>query len=158
MEAPHEPIVLGPGEGRTFPFGRRIMITKVDEGDTEDVAIFETKPEPGVPTALPHRHWEAIEAFYVLDGEMEFLVGERIVCGPVGTFILIPCGVVHGFRNPGPSPAKMLVMVWSARGLRLVKELGALLAAGGPPDPEQIRAIFAASHSEEVHDGSKQWR
>ena len=37
MEAPHEPIILGPGEGRTFPFGRRIMITKVDE---EEVTII----------------------------------------------------------------------------------------------------------------------
>ncbi len=49
-------------------------------------------------------------------------------------------------------------MVWPARGLRLVKELGPLLAAGGPLDSEQIRAIFAASHSEEVHDGLEQWR
>ena len=56
METPNEPIVLGPGEGRTFPFGRRTMISKVDEEDTEDVAIFETMPEPGVPAAQPHRH------------------------------------------------------------------------------------------------------
>ena len=68
METPNEPIVLGPGEGRTFPFGRRTMISKVDEEDTEDVAIFETMPEPGVPAAQPHRHWEAVEAFYVLGG------------------------------------------------------------------------------------------
>ena len=40
------------------------MISKVDEEDTEDVAIFETMPEPGVPVAQPHHHWEAVEAFY----------------------------------------------------------------------------------------------
>jgi mannose-6-phosphate isomerase-like protein (cupin superfamily) len=158
METPHEPIVLGPGEGRGFPFGRRTTITKVDEEDTQDVAIFESMPEPGVPAALPHRHWEADEAFYVLEGQVEFLVEERLVRGTSGTFVFIPRGVVHGFRNPGPGPAKMLVLIWPARGLRPVKELGALLAAGGPPDPEQIRAIFAVSHSEEVHDDSEQWR
>ena len=158
MEIPHEPMVLLPGEGRTFPFGRRTMIRKVDEEDAQDVAIFETMPEPGVPTALLHRHWEAVEAFYVLDGEMEFLVEERVVRGLSGTFVLIPRGVVHGFRNPRAGPAKMLVMIWLARGLRLVKELGARLSAGGPPDSEQIRAIFAANHSEEVSDGLEQWR
>jgi quercetin dioxygenase-like cupin family protein len=90
------------------------MITKGDEEDAQDVAIFETMPEPGVPAALPHRHWEAVEAFYVLDGQMEFLVEECIVRGPSGTFVLIPRGVVRGFRNPGPGPAKMLVMMWPA--------------------------------------------
>ena len=134
------------------------MITKADEEDTQDVAIFETMPEPGVPAALPHRHWEAVEAFYVLDGQMEFLVEERIVRGTSGTFVLIPRGVAHGFRNPGPGPAKMLVLVWPAHGLRIVKDLGALLVAGGPPDPEQIQAIFAANQSEEVHGGLEQWR
>jgi quercetin dioxygenase-like cupin family protein len=158
MQTAHEPMVLGPGEGRTFPFGRRTMITKVDEENTQDVAIFETMPEPGVLAAQPHRHWEAVEAFYVLDGEMEFLVEERLVRGPVGTFVFIPRGVVHGFRNPGPGPAKMLVLIWPAQGLRIVKDMGALLAAGGPPDPEQVRAIFAANQSEEVHDTPEQWR
>jgi len=52
----------------------------------------------------------------------------------------------------------MLVLVWPAHGLRIVKDLGALLVAGGPPDPEQIRVIFAANQSEEVHDGLEQWR
>jgi quercetin dioxygenase-like cupin family protein len=95
METPHEPIVLGPGEGRSFPFGRRTMITKVDEEDTQDVAIFESMPEPGVPAVLPHRHWEAVEAFYVLEGQIEFLVEERLVRGTSGTFVFIPRGVVH---------------------------------------------------------------
>ena len=102
METANEAIILGPGEGRSLPFGQRSMTIKVDEQDTPDVAIFETMPEPGVLTAPPHRHWDAVEGFYVLSGEMEFFVGERIVPGPVGTFVLIPRGVVHGFRNPGP--------------------------------------------------------
>src|SRR2546423_14738393 len=95
METPNKPIVLGPGEGRTFPFGRRTMITKVDEEDTQDVAIFETMPEPGVPAAQPHRHLEAVEAFYVLDGEMEFLLEERTVRGPGCTLVFITCGACH---------------------------------------------------------------
>ena len=78
METAHKPMVLGSREGRTFPFGRRSMITKVVEEGAQDMAIFETMPEQGVPTALPHRHCEAVEAFYVLDGEIEFLVEERI--------------------------------------------------------------------------------
>src|SRR2546430_16037116 len=109
METPNEPIVLGPGEGRSFPFGRRTMISKVDEEDTEDVAIFETMPEPGMPAAQPHRHWEAVEAYYVLDGYLACLVEARIVRCPDGNFVFITPGRDHGFRNLGPFSANVLV-------------------------------------------------
>jgi quercetin dioxygenase-like cupin family protein len=48
----------------------------------------------------PHTHSGEDETFYLLEGEIEFLLGEaRITAGP-GDFVNVPRGTVHCFRNP----------------------------------------------------------
>jgi mannose-6-phosphate isomerase-like protein (cupin superfamily) len=39
---------------------------------------------------------------------MTFTFGERDVAAPPGTFVLVPPGVEHGFRNDGDTPVRML--------------------------------------------------
>lgn len=56
----------------------------------------------------PHTHADHVDAFYVLEGQVEFRVGdEPQVAGP-GTFVAAPPGSVHGFRNAGPEPIRLL--------------------------------------------------
>lgn len=56
----------------------------------------------------PHTHADHLDAFYVLEGQVEFRVGdEPQVAGP-GTFVAAPPGSVHGFRNAGPEPIRLL--------------------------------------------------
>ncbi len=147
MQLPSEPIVLGPGEGRVFPFGPREMIVKADE-TTSDFALFESELEPGVPPAAPHRHRDLLESFYILRGQYDFRLGERTERLVAGSFVMVPPGVVHGFGNPGPGSAKMLGIVSAARGLRLVEEFGALLARGRARNLDEARAVFAKYDSE----------
>ena len=45
---------------------------------------------------------------YILDGEMTFTFGATSVPAPPGTFVLVPPGVEHGFRNDGAQPVRML--------------------------------------------------
>jgi mannose-6-phosphate isomerase-like protein (cupin superfamily) len=55
-----------------------------------------------------HVHDAEDDAFYILDGEMTFTHGgEETLAGP-GTFVLVPPGVQHGFRNDGDMPVRML--------------------------------------------------
>jgi quercetin dioxygenase-like cupin family protein len=56
----------------------------------------------------PHAHEDHVDSFYVLEGEVEFLLGEQTVRGGPGTYVAVPQGVVHGLRNPGPGPIRML--------------------------------------------------
>jgi mannose-6-phosphate isomerase-like protein (cupin superfamily) len=56
----------------------------------------------------PHTHAEEDDAFYILDGEMNFIFGEREENAGPGTFVLVPPGVEHGFRNSGDTPVRML--------------------------------------------------
>ena len=55
-----------------------------------------------------HVHDNEDDAFYILEGEMTFLFGDRSVAAPPGTFVLVPPGVEHGFRNDGDGPVRML--------------------------------------------------
>jgi mannose-6-phosphate isomerase-like protein (cupin superfamily) len=55
-----------------------------------------------------HVHADEDDAFYILEGEMTFVFGEQRIPAPPGTFVLVPPGVEHGFRNDDARPVRML--------------------------------------------------
>jgi len=55
-----------------------------------------------------HVHGDEDDAFYILEGELTFTFGEEEAAAPPGTFVLVPPGVEHGFRNAGDVPVRML--------------------------------------------------
>lgn len=56
-----------------------------------------------VPPGQGHR-----AAFYIVEGQMTFTVEEEEIAAPPGTFVLVPPGVEHAFRNDGEDPVRML--------------------------------------------------
>jgi quercetin dioxygenase-like cupin family protein len=56
----------------------------------------------------PHTHPDHADAFYVLEGEVEFRVGDEPRLARPGTFVVAPPETVHGFRPSGPEPARFL--------------------------------------------------
>ena len=46
----------------------------------------------------PHKHTWSDETFHILHGELTFLVGDKIMTGRTGDFILIPRNTRHAFR------------------------------------------------------------
>jgi quercetin dioxygenase-like cupin family protein len=98
-------IFLGPGEGESVPGPHRTVIAKAERAEFE-IAEFDCSPEFGpVP---PHVHDDHTDCFYVLDGEVEFTIGDETVRGGPGTFFAAPPGVRHGFAIPGPGRARFL--------------------------------------------------
>jgi mannose-6-phosphate isomerase-like protein (cupin superfamily) len=55
-----------------------------------------------------HVHADEDDAFYILEGELTFLLDEGDVAAPEGTFVLVPPGVNHTFRNPLDTPTRVL--------------------------------------------------
>ena len=98
-------------------------------------------PGAGVPM---HAH-AAHEAFHVLEGQAEFerlgSNGSEWLQANPGDLFHIPGDTMHGFRNPGSLPARMLVL-FGADLAPFFEEAGVLvdLAAppAGPPTAEQI--------------------
>jgi quercetin dioxygenase-like cupin family protein len=55
-----------------------------------------------------HSHQEEDDAFYILEGELTFILGDDQVTAGPGTFILVPPGFEHGFRNDSGEMVRML--------------------------------------------------
>ncbi len=76
-------------------------VFKADGPETEgryNVSEWWLEPHTHGPGA--HAHDED-DAFYVIDGTLDFLVGDTWTAAPKGTFVLVPGGVTHDFRNSG---------------------------------------------------------
>jgi quercetin dioxygenase-like cupin family protein len=84
-------------------------------------------PPGGGPVA--HVHNTDSEAFYVLDGELEFLDGDHTYTAHSGDFVFVPPGIRHRFKNNGLHTAKMLFL-FSPGGLEESFVLG-----GDEPEP-----------------------
>ena len=56
-----------------------------------------------------HRHNGIEETFYILEGSLEFILGDQILALREGDFIRVPAGTKHGYENVSGSPVKMLV-------------------------------------------------
>ena len=103
------PVILGPGEGRTYAMGGRI--SAVFKADAEEsggaYAISEWWLEPHTRGPGPHSHPDD-DVFYVLAGTISVLVGSEWVQADAGSFVLIPGGMTHDFQNRGSERAGML--------------------------------------------------
>jgi mannose-6-phosphate isomerase-like protein (cupin superfamily) len=125
---PGDAVVLGPGEGRPFWTGLSRGAVKVESGSA-DFSAFESSPPPGLPGPAPHVHRSYDEAWFIIEGVVEFLLdGKRERLG-AGGFVFVPRGVVHSFANPGPAEARMLV-IGSRPTQVMVEEVGRLSEAG----------------------------
>jgi len=86
------------------------------------------------------RHEETI---YGLEGAITFTVEGRAVDIAPGQTLFIPRGAVHGFNNLTTSIAKALAVITPARlSPDFFREMAAIINAGGPPDPEKMKAVM----------------
>lgn len=124
--------ISGPGIGNRLRAGGNDITVKAHPDDgAVDLSMFESMVPPG-GRVLPHLHHEFEEAFYVLDGQLTFLVGEAWTVAEAGTAVHITRETVHAFRNDSGLPAKVLVIHTPARAIRMIEEMAALPADAGP--------------------------
>lgn len=71
--------------------------------------LVEGQLPPGFESPY-HVHTNEDEAFYVVEGEMAFIVdGKWMVAGP-GTYAFGPRNLPHGFKVVGETPARLLLL------------------------------------------------
>jgi quercetin dioxygenase-like cupin family protein len=77
------------------------------KGGVPELSALEIAFDPSF-VVDPHEHDDHVDAFCVLDGEVEFTVGEEAVRAGADTFVAAPPDSRHGFANPGTGRARVL--------------------------------------------------
>ena len=106
-----DPLVVAAGEGLTIqgPAGGPLTFKARAEQTDGALTVFENVIAPGDgPPA--HIHEAQDESWYVLEGTLRFRLGEERADARAGSFVFVPRGTVHCFKNVGDGPARILVI------------------------------------------------
>jgi mannose-6-phosphate isomerase-like protein (cupin superfamily) len=98
-----KPIVVPPGEGHVV--GNVEFLARTADTPRFNLSIIEIEAGRVLES---HVHDGEDDAFLIMEGEMTFVFGDEEAAAPPGTFVLVPPGVEHGFRNDGDVPVRML--------------------------------------------------
>ncbi len=139
-------VYLPAGQGPALQVLSQIIVFKM-KAEASSYTLLESidQPHSGPP---PHVHHTQDEAFYILEGQYEFLCGEENITAGPGSFVHIPKNTVHTLQNIGDSPARALVLLTPPGPLeRFFEEVGDPVtgsttptAPTAPPDIDKLMA------------------
>lgn len=143
-------ITAGPREGRSvWLLGGRytFKVTGKQTGGSYGTVEAECFPGDGAP---PHVHHREDESFFVIEGDMSFVCGDKTFLAKPGAFLHIPKGMVHAFRNDTHTVARMLVTYSPAGFEQFFDRIGRPAEPGAPrpevdPEEELLRVMAAAA-------------
>jgi quercetin dioxygenase-like cupin family protein len=86
------------------------------------IAVFEEVVPPGGGTPL-HIHRTSDEVIYVVSGEFTFRLGEESKQVSGGSWVFIPLGSVHGWRNTGRQDGRVFFIFTPGAGAKAFEEM-----------------------------------
>ena len=147
MSTPAQVIQLGNGEGPAFSAVGdvyRLLATGEQTGGAYVLSEARVLPGGGPP---PHIHHREDEAFFVLEGEITFILGDQKVVANPGAFIQGPRGIPHAFKNESNAPARMLIFVTPPGFDKFLTEMAQPVPSWESPPvpvtPEDIQKLLA---------------
>ncbi len=121
--------VVRPGEGLALNLRGADMRIKAGADTGGATFSFIESRDPSGFAAAPHVHHEAVEAFYVLEGQYVFRSADAEAQLGTGGFILVPKGVRHSYRLA--TEGGRILIVYAPAGIeRFWQELGKLVEEG----------------------------
>jgi len=126
-----------PGTGRATWAMQSLFEHLLEPGESADLGVALVTQPPGVATPL-HRHDREAEAFYVLEGRLDYQAGDDLFELYAGCFIHLPAQVPHAFRIRGDSPARFLALTAPAGLLHLYDEVGIPATEHRLPGPDGL--------------------
>ena len=103
--------------------GDRVNIL-VDGNDTAQAyAVFEATIPPGAGPP-PHVHSREDETFFVLEGEITFHLGDKVIVLKKGEFLFAPRGIPHHFKNTAGTHTVLLETASPAGMDRFIEAVG----------------------------------
>ncbi|NES15798.1 MULTISPECIES: cupin domain-containing protein [Micromonospora] len=154
---PQSPVLVTAAEAEVLQDGPTSLITLLADADRTGGALTVNRSHlrVGSPGAPPHHHTRATESFFVLDGVLQVLAGERILTLHRGDLLVVPPRLPHAFA-PAPG-AEADILVTFTPGLarfdyyRLLERV-----YRGQADPAEI-AASSVEFDNHYHD-SPVWR
>ena len=147
-------VVHAPGEGTAIWHIDTLMTFKALSEDTGGrLAVWEQLlPRRSSPPL--HVHSEEDEAWFVLEGELTFQVGDRTCSAATGSFVWAPRGLPHTFRVDSPT-ARVLALAVPGRFDRFVRATGRPAEEPTlPPPPEGPPDMAALGGEAAWHGGA----
>lgn len=134
--------VFGPGEGERHEARGSVMRFKATAHTTSGrLSLMERTLPAGGRMPPPHLHVGIGESYFVLEGEVTFVLnGSEQTYGPE-SFVLVPAGTGHTFGNVSAEPSRLLVLHSPALDAYFV-ELEALWGGAEAPSVDQERALM----------------
>jgi quercetin dioxygenase-like cupin family protein len=137
---------LPDGEGKMLWVVDELMTFKASGEDTGGAyAITDSVVPPGGGPP-PHIHHREDEAFWVLEGELEVMVGESTFRAGAGSFVHLPKDIPHAYENVGTGPARFLTLMVPAGVEKFVEGVGKPGSDVSSPPPfeeEDIEKLLA---------------
>lgn len=135
--------VFSRGEGERHEARGSVMLFKAMSQTTNGrLSLMERTLPPGGRMPPPHAHTGIEEAYFVLDGQVTFVLdGSEQTYGPE-SFVLVPAGTGHTFGNLSAEPSRLLVIHSPALDAYFV-ELEALWGGSKTPSIEEERALMS---------------
>lgn len=106
--------------------------------------MFHSTFPPGTGMPFLHLHRSHEEAFYVLEGELQFRLGAEEIHARPGSAILVPRNTPHCFRNIGDGDVRWLVITAPASGVTMIEDVGDV----APGDIDGLAALMERYDSE----------
>jgi mannose-6-phosphate isomerase-like protein (cupin superfamily) len=100
-----EAVVSRPGEGDLLVSGPRSALMKCAR---PDISFAEWTIDGPVAGPDLHAHADAIDSFYVLDGELDVTLGGEVRSIGSNTLAAVPVGTDHSFGRSGPGSTRLL--------------------------------------------------
>jgi len=135
-----QPKFATPQDGRSFrTFDHTMRVLLSAEETAGSIAVYEDVVPPGSGVAV-HMQTREEEFFFVLEGQFEFMVGERIAVVEPGTLVFVPRDTKHAFKNIGTKEGRLLT--WNTPGghERFLEELGETAHSDGHTE-ESLAAV-----------------
>jgi quercetin dioxygenase-like cupin family protein len=127
-----KPFVLKKGEGQSvWSLGGRFTLKVGEEDAAGRFALVETLAFRATEPPL-HIHHKEDEAWYILDGQMTFYVGDAVLEADEGSFVFAPSGIAHTF-TVDVEPTRVLVFASPAGFEQFAVELGDPATSDTPP-------------------------